>query len=121
MAQVKQLPQTKVVETFDITSKTTKKDIEGKIGRTLGSPINGRNEGDTFIITLTGKVEIRDWNGQKGAYYTSNEGYSVRVNSSFDPAKHKTGTIMNCICKVLPADKEAGRDRDIKFAAFLED
>lgn len=107
-------PQTKIVET--INAKGLKNsDLEKKIGRPLGSPINGKEVGAKFTITLTGKIEIREFNGQKGAYFTSKEGYSVRVNASFDPSVHKEGAVMNCICRELETP-----ERKVKFTAFAD-
>lgn len=107
-------PQTKVLETLQ-TSKVKSVDLEKKIGRPLGSPINGKNVGDKFSATLTGKIEIREFQGQKGAYFTTKEGYSIRVNASFDPVKHKEGAIMECICREFVQG-----DRAVKFTAFAE-
>jgi len=114
MATVQQTPQTKVLETL-ATNKLKASDIEKKIGRPLGSPINGKEVGDRFQATLTGKIEIREFNGVKGAYFTTKEGYSVRVNSSFDPAVHKEGAVMNLICRELVTD-----NRSVKFASFVD-
>lgn len=107
-------PQTKILETIDAKGLTSKKLID-KIGRPLGSPINGKEVGDKFISTLTGKIEIREFNGQKGAYFLTKEGYSIRVNASFDPNVHKEGASMNCICRELVTD-----ERKVKFCAFVD-
>jgi hypothetical protein len=107
-------PQTKVLETIPTKGLTADK-LTKVIGRPLGSPINGREVGDRFQATLTGKIEIREFNGQKGAYFTTKEGYSIRVNSSFDPSVHKEGAVMNCICRELVTD-----NRSVKFAAFVD-
>lgn len=107
-------PQTKVIDTIAIKG-TDKAKLEKLIARPLGSPINGREVGDRFTATLTGKIEIREFNGQKGAYFTTKEGYSIRVNSSFDPSVHKEGAVMNCICRELVTD-----NRSVKFAAFVD-
>jgi hypothetical protein len=120
MANVANQPQTKVVETLVIGGKgasavNTAKDIIAKIGRPLGSPINGKEVGDKFQATLTGKIEIREFQGQKGAYFTTKEGYSIRVNASFDPSIHKEGAVMTCVCRELVTD-----NRSVKFAAFSE-
>ena len=107
-------PQTKVLETINSKGLTIKGLVE-KIGRPLGSPINGKEVGATFTATLTGKIEIREFNGQKGAYFTTKEGYSVRVNASFDPAVHKENAVMNCICRELVTD-----NRNVKFCSFVD-
>jgi hypothetical protein len=108
-------PQTKVLETIQTKSVKTAEDLAKKIGRPLGSPINGKEVGDKFTATLTGKIEIREFQGQKGAYFTTKEGYSIRVNSSFDPSVHKEGAVMNCICRELVTG-----DRNVKFCAFVD-
>jgi len=114
MATITQ-PQTKVLQIVKVGKEVkTGKDIEKITGRPLGSPINGKEVGETFTVTLTGNIEIREFQGQKGAYFTTKEGYSIRVNASFDPSVHKEGTVMNCICRELKTD-----DRTIKFAAFM--
>lgn len=107
-------PQTRVVETI-ATKGLKPNDLEKKIGRPLGSPINGKEVGQKFQATLTGKIEIREFQGQKGAYFTTKEGYSIRVNASFDPAVHKEGAVMNCVCRELVTG-----DRSVKFAAFSD-
>lgn len=112
MAQIQ--PQTKVLEIITTKGMDATK-LAAKIGRPLGSPINGKEVGDRFTATLTGKIEIREFNGQKGAYFTTKEGYSIRVNSSFDPAIHKEGAVMNCICRELVTD-----NRSVKFASFVD-
>lgn len=112
MATTQTQPQTRVLETVNAKGLKSS-ELEKKIGRPLGSPINGKEVGDTFSATLTGKIEIREFNGQKGAYFTTKEGYSIRVNASFDPAVHKEGAVMNCICRELVTD-----DRKVKFCAF---
>lgn len=112
----KNQPTTKVVETLTV-GKDVKdaKALETKIGRSLGSPINGKEVGDEFEVTLTGKIEIREFNGQKGAYFTTKEGYSIRVNASFDPAVHKENAKLTAVCRELVTD-----DRKIKFCAFAD-
>lgn len=107
-------PQTKVLETIVSKGLTANKLIE-KIGRPLGSPINGKEVGQQFTATLTGKIEIREFAGNKGAYFLTKEGYSIRVNASFDPAIHKENAVMNCICRELVAD-----NRNVKFCAFVD-
>ena len=115
MAVQNNQPRTKVVETLDNTKgKVTAKMLEDKTGRPLGSPINGYDEGQTFKVTLTGKIEIREFNGQKGAYFTTKQGFGIRVNASFDPAIHKEGAELDCICRVF----ENADGRKTKFASF---
>ena len=110
-----QTPQTKVLESVKIKDIKTAKALEAKIGRPLGSPINGKEVGATFQTTLTGNIEIRDFQGNKGAYFTTKEGYSIRVNASFDATVHKEGAVMNCICRELVTG-----ERNVKFCAFVD-
>lgn len=115
MATIQQ-PQTKVLETIKTKGLTAKSLSDKHLGgRPLGSPINGKEVGATFQATLTGNIEIREFNGQKGAYFTTKEGYSIRVNASFDPATHKENAVMNCICRELKTD-----ERTVKFCAFVD-
>lgn len=107
-------PQTKVIDTIAVKGLTADKLIK-TLGRPLGSPINGKEVGQQFQATLTGKIEIREFNGQKGAYFTTKEGYSIRVNASFDANLHKEGATMNCICRELVTD-----NRTVKFCAFVD-
>jgi hypothetical protein len=113
MAQTQ--PQTKVLETLATSKFKNAAELAAKIGRPLGSPINGKEVGDKFQATLTGKIEIREFQGNKGAYFTTKEGYSIRVNSSFDPKLHVEGAVMNCICRELVTD-----NRNVKFCAFTD-
>lgn len=110
-----QTPQTKVLETVKTSAFKTPKDLEKKIGRPLGSPINGKEVGDKFTATLTGNIEIREFQGNKGAYFTTKEGYSIRINASFDPTSHKEGNTINCICRELVT-----ADRNVKFCALVD-
>lgn len=112
MAQTQ--PQTKVIDTVSIKGQDKAK-LEKLLGRPLGSPINGKEVGATFTATLTGKIEIREFQGNKGAYFTTKEGYSIRVNASFDPSVHKEGAVMNCICRVMVT-----AERNVKFCAFVD-
>ena len=112
MAQTQ--PQTKVLDTVKAKGLTAKA-LEAKIGRPLGSPINGKEVGATFDATLTGNIEIREFQGNKGAYFTTKEGYSIRVNASFDPSVHKEGAVMKCICRELVTN-----ERNVKFCAFVD-
>lgn len=105
--------QTKVLESLD-TAKITAAELVKKTGRPLGSPINSRTEGETFEVTLSGKIEIREFQGVKGAYYLTKEGYSIKVNAAFDPAIHKEGSKQNAICRVFKS--EDGTER--KFCAL---
>lgn len=109
-------PQTKVLKTLDV-KKVKAEDIAKEIGRQLGSPINGKNVGDKFPVTLTGKIEIREFNGQKGAYHTTKEGYSIRVNASFNPEQHKEGAVLNAVCRELQLE---GMTTPRKFCAFAD-
>jgi hypothetical protein len=102
------------------TSSMDKTKLEKLIGKSLGNPINGRNEGDKFSVTLTGNIVIRDYKGAKSAAFETKEGYFVAVNNSFDKNLHKENAVFNCICKIIPADANAGRDRDIKFTSFYD-
>lgn len=109
-----QQPQTRVIETIATKGMTADK-LMKTIGRPLGSPINGKEVGSIFDVTLTGKIEIREFNGQKGAYFTTKEGYSLRVNASFDANLHKEGAVLKAICRELVTD-----NRTIKFCSFVD-
>lgn len=114
-------PVTKVVETLKIGAAGANgvkdaKTLAEKIGRALGSPINSKDEGDEFPVTLTGNIEIREFNGQKGAYYTTKEGFSIRVNASFDPNVHKENAKLTAICRVLVTDD----NRKIKYCQLVD-
>ena len=89
--------RTKVVKTLDV-SKTTKDSLLKEVGGRLGNPINGKQVGDGFKITLTGKIEIRDYEGTKGAYLTSKEGFSVKVNAGYDQSLFTEGKVLDVIC-----------------------
>lgn len=108
-------PQTKVIETLKTKEFKTAKMLETKIGRPLGSPINGKEVGAKFPVTLSGEIQIREFNGVRGAYFLTKEGYSIRVNASFDANIHKEGVQMECICRELKTD-----DRSVKFCAFAD-
>ena len=112
MAQAQ--PQTKVLEVIAIKGNTVDSLVK-KLGKPLGSPINGKNVGDMFDVTLTGKIEIREFAGNKGAYFTTKEGYSIRVNASFNPAIHKEGAQLKAICRELVTD-----ERNVKFCALVD-
>lgn len=114
----KNQPATKVLETVEIGGAKgikTAKELEARIGRPLGSPINGKQVDEEFDVTLTGNIEIREFNGQKGAYFTTKEGYSIRVNASFDANTHKKDKVMRAVCRELITD-----ERKIKFCAFVD-
>ena len=112
-----QTPQTKVLKSLTIGKDIkTAANLVTELGRPLGSPINGYDVGSTFTVTLTGKVEIREFNNVKGAYFTTKQGISIRVNASFDPNVHKEGAEMKCICREFPRENGAA----VKFAAFAE-
>lgn len=123
MATVKQV-QSKLVAilTNDKTGKlTTDKIIAALAGKgRLGNPINSKEVGDKFPVTLTGKIEIRDFNGTYGAYYLTKEGISIRVNASYDPNKHKENAELTGICVLLPKNEEQGIMRDVKFCQLVD-
>ena len=109
-------PQTKVLSTVSVGKDIKKSDDLVKlIGRALGSPINGRQVGEEFDVTLTGNIEIREFNGQKGAYFTTKEGYSIRVNASFNPATDKADAVKRAVC--LEIETETGKRKYCAFAA----
>jgi hypothetical protein len=109
-------PRTKVLETVDTKDFKTVEEFTAKTGIRPGSPINGKNVGDIFGVTLTGKIEIREFQGQKGAYYTTKEGYSIRVNAAFNPTIHHEGAKLQAICREFPREGQA----PIKFCAFVD-
>lgn len=94
----------------------TAKDIEKLTGRALGSPINSMEVGQERKVTLTGNIEIREYNGVKGAYFTSKEGISIKVNASFDATTHKEGSSHTVICREFV--REDGTKS--KYAQFKE-
>lgn len=97
MATVQQ-PQTKIEATLNIKKdKVTKEMLIQKVGN-LGSPINGKQIGDEFEVTLNGEIQIRSYGKQLGAYHLTKEGYSIRVNAAFDDKTFAEGTKHNCIC-----------------------
>lgn len=111
--------QTKVVETIVVKATTKAADLAAKIGKPLGSPINGREVGKPFNVILTGNIEIRDFNGVKGAYFTTKEGYSIKVNAGFDAEKHKANSEHKAVCRELPVERD-GKEAIIKYCAFYE-
>ena len=105
-------PRTKLLEVLD-ASKETKKSIATKIGRSLANPINSKQEGETFQATLTGEIQISEYNGRKSAHLLTVEGYRVAVPANFDKTIHKAKSQHNFVCMVAELD-----DRKIKFTAF---
>ena len=105
-------PRTKMLEVLD-ASKETKKSIETKIGRSLANPINAKQEGETFMATLTGEIQISEFNGRKSAHLLTVEGYRVAVPANFDKTIHKAKSQHNFVCMVAELD-----GRKIKFTAF---
>lgn len=105
-------PRTKMLETLD-SSKETKKSIEQKIGRPLSNPINSKQEGETFIGTLTGEIQISEYNGRKSAHLLTIEGYRVSVPANFDKTIHKAKSQHNFVCMIAELD-----GRKIKYTAF---
>ena len=105
-------PRTKMLEVLD-ASKETKKSIETKIGRSLANPINAKQEGETFMATLTGEIQLSEYNGRKSAHLLTVEGYRVAVPANFDKTIHKAKSQHNFVCMVAELD-----GRKIKFTAF---
>lgn len=118
MAAVTQQAQTIVKESVKIDNKLTPKVLSDKYlkGKALGSPINGKKEGEEFEVTLTGVIEIREFDKVLGAYYLTEEGFSIKVNASFNPAKHKADAKFICICRVFPR-ADGGQ---VKFCTFVD-
>lgn len=107
------IPRMKTLETIKAKGLTPTT-LEKKIGRSLGSPINSKEVGEKFNVTLTGEIDIREFDGQKSAYFKTKEGYSVRVNASFNPSVHKENAVIEAICREFP--RENGTN--VKFCAF---
>ena len=105
-------PRTKMLEVLD-ASKETKKSIETKIGRSLANPINAKQEGETFMATLTGEIQLSEYNGRKSAHLLTVEGYRVAVPANFDKTVHKAKSQHNFVCMVAELD-----GRKIKFTSF---
>ena len=105
-------PRTKLLEVLD-SSKETKKSIETKIGRSLANPINAKQEGETFQATLTGEIQLSEYNGRKSAHLLTVEGYRVAVPANFDKTIHKAKSQHNFVCMVAELD-----GRKIKFTSF---
>lgn len=111
----KQQSRSTSVEILTVSPKLDKAAIiEKQGGRPLGSPINSHEVGDTFTATLTGKIEIRLFEGQKAAYHLTKEGYSIRVNASYDPALHKENAPVNCVCREFTREDKT----TAKFTSF---
>ena len=111
--------RTKVIEQMELKSTTTAKDIVAKIGGPLGSPINSKAVGDIFDVTLTGKIEIREFNGVKSAHYLLEKGFSIRVNASFDPKVHKAGAVLKAEVREMAVERN-GQPATQKFLSFVE-
>lgn len=94
----------------------TGKDIEKLTNRPLGSPINGMEAGQERTVELTGNIEIREYNGVKGAYFTTKQGISIKVNASFDATLHKEGSTHTIVCSEFV--REDGTKT--KFAQFKQ-
>lgn len=107
-----QTVKTKMLEVLD-ASKETKKSIETKIGRSLANPINAKQEGETFQATLTGEIQLSEYNGRKSAHLLTVEGYRVAVPANFDKTIHKAKSQHNFVCMVAELN-----ERKIKFTAF---
>jgi hypothetical protein len=97
----------------DLTSDKIVKELDG---RALGNPIYGHEIGDEFTVTLNGKIEIREFNKVKGAYFLTKEGYSIRVNASYDPSVHTNGSVFWAACREMPAQ---GDQPARKFTVFV--
>jgi hypothetical protein len=108
---------TKILETFKVSNTTTKKVLEEKLGRTLASPIHGKNEGEEFRATLTGEIVLSEYQGKKSLHLLTVEGYKVTVPANFDKAVHKEGAKFDFICKVLTTERD-GKEILIKYVAF---
>ena len=109
--------RTKVLDTLD-ASKETKKSIEQKIGRPLANPINSKQEGETFTGTLTGEIQLSEYNGKKSAHLLTVEGYRVAVPANFDKTIHKAKSQHNFVCLVAIVNEGTPEERKVKFTAF---
>lgn len=110
--------RTKVIEQMDL-NKATVKAITDKIGGPLGSPINGIATGTVLDVVLTGKIEIREFNGVKSAHYLLEKGFSVRVNASFDPKIHKSGATLKAEVREMAVERN-GQPATQKFLSFID-
>lgn len=112
--------RTKVIETFKVDpKKTTKKAVEDKLGRALGSPINGKQVGEQFEVTLTGEIQISEFGGRKSAHFLTKEGYKIAVNAAFDPTVHSEGKQFTAVCREVELERD-GQMTKIKFSAFVD-
>ena len=110
-------PRTKLLEVLD-ASKETKKSIETKIGRSLANPINAKQEGETFEATLTGEIQLSEYNGRKSAHLLTVEGYRVAVPANFDKTIHKAKSQHNLVCLVVKVNEGTPEERKVKYTAF---
>lgn len=112
-----QVLKTKVLETVD-SSKMTKKVIEEKIGRSLANPVNSKQEGEKFTVTLTGEIQISQYGDRKSAHLLTSEGYRVSVPANFDKATHKAKAQFECVCLVAKVNEGTPEERSVKYTAF---
>jgi len=111
--------RTKVIEQLDLNKIKGQADIVKVIGGPLGSPINSKAVGEQFDAVLTGKIEIREFNGVKSAHYLLEKGFSVRVNASFDPKIHKQGATLKVEVREMAVDRN-GQPATQKFLSFID-
>lgn len=109
-------PQTKVVETL---KNFPSKDVLSKKAR-LGSPIAGKTVGETFNVVLTGEIEIREFEGNKSAYFLTKQGISIKVNASYDPTNLKAGQELQAICREFEAPQADGTTSPRKYAQLVD-
>lgn len=111
-----QVQTTRVVDTVKTSAVKSADELSKKYlgGRALGSPINGREIGDKFDVTMSGNIEISDTPQGKKAHFTTKEGYRIAVHAGFDPAIFKEGTKHNAVCKEWNIDGRTG-----KYTAFV--
>lgn len=117
MAKV--IAQTKILSTEKTSSFKNAGELVKKIERPLGSPINGKQSGDTFEVHLTGEIQISEYNGKKSAHFLTKEGYKLAVNASFNPQTHKEGAQFTAVCREVEVERD-GKPAMIKFAAFAD-
>ena len=111
--------KTQVLETLETKTIKTQNDLVKKLGRPLGSPIHGKTVGSTFEVELTGKIELREFEKVKAAYFLTKEGISIKVNASFDPAVHVAGKVMTAVCREMEVIRD-NKPTMIKFAMFAD-
>jgi len=112
--------RTKVIEQMDLKPTTTAKNIIEKLGGAqLGSPINSKAVGEQFDVVLTGKIEIREFNGVKSAHYLLEKGFSIRVNASFDPKIHKANAILKAEVREMAVERN-GVPSTQKYLSFID-